>query len=357
MEERLVCGCGIVENWRIYCKSRVGAIGFGPDGLFFLRRPCVPMASVSMASAPSTPCNLNSISPVAIVLNPSSNSTRRYVEGYRRTFGSVLHVLHAVDGNNHSGLIERLLDTGLHFHDLSKLGRRWGMLGNWMSHYFALQHQIEHQLPYQLTMEEDLWLRPTFKQHVESACEPFRRSPAPDIIQLSRFSELLLTSLEGARVLHDAMRRAGVRKSIDQQMLDPAVMGSVTARPHSVLKWGSAHKKGLAWKSKPWVLGRVANSAEGNIWRTRRFTWTEMAMLRESRAASHCAFKHLHTQAARAVPLLHKVAGPPLTCDLDSLSSVPLSGMLTQGTDAVRRQARHGNPQLPPNRPLTWAYR
>ena len=226
-------------------------------------------------------CNLSTVSPVAIVLDPTSNSTIKFVRGYRRAFGKALYILNAVDGNNHSRLLESLIDTGLKFHDLSKLGRRWGMLGNWMSHFFALQHQIEHKLPFQLTLEEDLWLRPSLPKLIESACEQFRRSPPPTIVQLSRYSELLLTSLDGARVLHDAMRRAGVRKSIDQQMLDPSIMGSITGRPHTVLKWGSAHENGASRKTRPWVLGRAANSAEGNIYRTRRFTWTEMAMLRE----------------------------------------------------------------------------
>ena len=48
---------------------------------------------------------------------------------------------------------------------------------------------------------------------------------------------------------------------------------------------------------------REANSTEGNIWKTRHFTWTEMAMLR----------------------------------------------MLTQGAEAVRKLPLHGNPRLPTN--------
>ena len=291
--------------------------------------------------APPRYCNLSTISPVAIALRPSENGTRHFLDGYRRVLGR-LHTHQAVDGHNHTETIETLLDEGIAFHDLSKLGRRWGMLGNWLSHYSALKHQLSHALPFMLLLEDDVYLRPAFLTLLEQqACEAFnappraassvrsrpgRRSlgkqpqpqqPQPQlpqesiasIVQISRYSEITLTSLAGARLLVELMRAAGVRKSIDQQLLDPAVMGSATGRYHTVAHI-PAQQKGVAWKARPWVLGRQANSADGHIWRSRRFTWTEMAMLR----------------------------------------------MLTQGTATVRRLRLHGNPRLPADKPQTWAH-
>ena len=111
--------------------------------------------------APPRYCNLSTISPVAIALRPSENGTRHFLDGYRRVLGR-LHTHQAVDGHNHTETIETLLDEGIAFHDLSKLGRRWGMLGNWLSHYSALKHQLSHALPFMLLLEDDVYLRPAF---------------------------------------------------------------------------------------------------------------------------------------------------------------------------------------------------
>lgn len=41
-------------------------------------------------------------------------------------------------------------------------------------------------------------------------------------------------------------------------------------------RWKSA---GDTAKPRPWTLGRPTNAASGHIFRTRRITWAEMAML------------------------------------------------------------------------------
>ena len=316
----------------------------------------------------STMCNLSTVTPLAIVLRPELNSSQKYVRGYRRLFGSGLKILRAVDGYNHTETLETILDTGVPFHDLSKAGRRWGMMANWLSHFLALRHQVENSLPFQLALEDDLYLRPSFTRLIVSACEAYnapwrpsrrRKRPRargsssartvgtsvrtamgmgdivsgtwggtggvgggtganggssarelepPTLVQLSHYSELTLTSLEGARHLVALMRDVGIVKSPDQQLLDPAAMGHqhTVARMHTLIQ-----AQGVPKKDRPWILGRAANSAEGNIWKTRHFTWTEMAMLR----------------------------------------------MLTQGAEAVRKLPLHGNPRLPTNVPQTWAGR
>ena len=95
----------------------------------------------------STMSNLSTVTPLAIVLRPELNSSQKYVRGYRRLFGSGLKILRAVDGYNHTETLETILDTGVPFHDLSKAGRRWGMMANWLSHFLALRHQVENSLP------------------------------------------------------------------------------------------------------------------------------------------------------------------------------------------------------------------
>jgi GR25 family glycosyltransferase involved in LPS biosynthesis len=278
------------------------------------------MAASSAASSEAVPglvprlerCDWNTVSAVAIALHPGANTSRRFLGGYARVLGTQrLSILSAVDGNNHSQTLAWLLDSGLAFHDLSKGGRRWGMLGNVLSHYYALEHQVEHKLPYQLTLEEDLFLRPHFREYINRVCDVAynnnthlvkgvrrpRRSPV--LVQLSRYSELLLTPLWGAHLLIKLFQRAGIRKSIDQQLLDGKVMG----HKQHIASLYYLNVRNTSWGDRAWALGRAANSAEGNIWKTRRFTWTELAMLR------------MVTQGVVKVRALENLGNPRLAAD------------------------------------------
>ena len=42
--------------------------------------------------------------------------------------------------------------------------------GEFLSHFLALRHQVENSLPFQLALEDDLYLRPSFTRLIVSAC-------------------------------------------------------------------------------------------------------------------------------------------------------------------------------------------
>ena len=198
--------------------------------------------------------------------------TFHYLARYRRLMPTI-EVLPAVNGFNHTETISALLDSGLGFHDLSRGGRKWGMLGCVLSHYRSLQYQVQHKIPFQLTLEDDLRLnRASFGAFVERACALLDAAPNVTILQLSLYTEIRLTSYEGARHLLQVFDEVGIRKNIDQMINIERTLGD----RHKVRRWLAPTK----WKPRPWVLGRTTNSATGHIWRSRRMTWTELAMLR-----------------------------------------------------------------------------
>ena len=237
----------------------------------------------------------------------------RFVAAYERLLQPHLHLLPAVDGHNHTQVIEKLLDHHVAFHDQSKGGRKWGMLACFLSHLDALEYQVEHAIPYQVTLEDDVWLRgQTFLDYIDRCCEKLREASnhtsttSLTHLQLSRHTEVRLTTLEGARHLLGLVRAVGIRKSIDQQFNDARVMGS----RHEVWPlFGMTARS--PFRSRPWVLGHSPNSADGHIFKTRKMTWTEVGLLR----------------------------------------------ILTQGRDAVARLPNYGLPRLKPNAPSTFASR
>ena len=135
-----------------------------------------------------------------------------------------------------------------------------------------------------LLLEEDLTLfQPAFFDFVRRACSVYERehSGLPTIMQLSRYAEALLLSLEGARRLVSLVREHGIVKNDDQQLLDPRSMGGAfrVRRFHGARGGRNARGGGSASAHPPpWSLARPTNN--GIIHRSRRLTWAELALLR-----------------------------------------------------------------------------
>jgi hypothetical protein len=192
-------------------------------------------------------------------------------------------VLKGVDGFNETEVIEQLLESGLQFHNLSLYVRKWGKLATFLTKYRMLRHQVEQQIAVQVTLEDDVLPEPPFRGLVQQACtEHFgfsvahrrhargfnRTKPVPDLIKMSTYAEVFVTSLQGARNILAKMHRYGIRKNDDQQLGDSRIMGHTFVNAHMN---SNGHDKGI-------TLARRTN--RGEITSTRGMTWHEMAMLR-----------------------------------------------------------------------------
>lgn len=195
-----------------------------------------------------------------------------FVRAYPRNLPSLV-VLPAVNGYNHTETIEELLKSELVFHNLSKLVRKWGKLAAFLTKVRLLEHQVQHGHPYQVSLEDDLVLRPNFVDFILSACQHLESRPRrrrPDVVQLSMYAEVLLTPLDGARTLLARLRQYGIRKNDDQQLLAAHLMG------HTVSKYRAY----LGTPRDTWPVGLGRRTNVGAITSTQGMTWTEMAMLR-----------------------------------------------------------------------------
>ena len=228
-------------------------------------------------------CNQQPIDYVVTAL-PRAHGTQRFYENHTQILPHV-HVLDAVDGMNHTAVIEELLDSQLRFHSLSKGSRRWGKLATWLTKYRALMRQVERRTAFQVTFEEDVALTPAFCEFVQRACalhaRGARREPraggsslprhgAISLVQMSTYAEVLLTPLGGAISLTQQMREHGILRNDDQQLLDPKVMGRDR---HDTVRY-----RGKDLLSPPYVLARKTNV--GDIFGSPSMSWAEMALLR-----------------------------------------------------------------------------
>ena len=240
-----------------------------------------PAVGSHAASSSASSCTNRSVAVVAVSLARHHNErTLRVLHAYRnvtRALGLNLTVLPAVDGFNTTDVIEELLQSGVPFRNLSRGAKKWGKLAAFLSKIRALEHQVRSAVPYQLTIEDDLHLRVNaLPRMIDGACAIYVRHPETTVVQLSHFTEAMLTSLNGSRLLLRLLRERGILRATDQQLLNPKTMDKSQQPAHQVRKF----LEHFRWAERPWVLARAPNSADGFIWRTRKMTWAEVAMLR-----------------------------------------------------------------------------
>lgn len=207
------------------------------------------------------------------------NQTSQFTAVHRRVLGPNVTILASVNGYNHTEVIAALLESGLRFHGLTTGGKKWGKLATFLTKFRALQHQVRLSLPYMIMLEEDVQPIPQrWNVMMDYACAWYDRHPQVDVLQLSRYSEVVLTSLKGARNLLRVVRRFGISKSDDQQLLNAHVMGTPKDWPTHTTK--HIFPKPAGPLPKGYSLARMTNAASGHIFRTRKVTWAEMALLR-----------------------------------------------------------------------------
>ena len=143
-----------------------------------------------------------------------------------------------------------------------------------------------------VSFEDDVIVKPWATHYLQTACDSYNFGT--DLMLLSRYMEVTLTSLQGARRLTARLRQYGIRRNDDQQLMIPGMMNHVVQQ--------HKHHMALEKESRPWKLGRKTN--QGDITSSNGMTWHEMALLRL-----------LTLPQARSLPSFgNPVPLPPLRC-------------------------------------------
>jgi hypothetical protein len=271
-------------------------------------------------------CEFNSTLHIVVAALEHRDRTE-FVTDLRRSLPR-LEVLVAVNGYNQTETIEALLDSGLAFHNLSHMVRRWGKLATFLTKFRMLQHQVERGHPFQLTLEDDVVVRPSFGDFVQSACRRYTASNRSlDLMVLSPYTEVLLTSLHGARRLTQRMLQYGIRRNDDQQLTDARTM------QHAVGIYRTYHSQSK--EHRPWWQGRRTNM--GDIMASDGMTWTEMQLLR---LATNPAARRLPAYGSPHNPPRLKCNYPDASTYRRSCEDEGSSGVVHQGTQGSSRAPR-----------------
>ena len=195
----------------------------------------------------------------------------QWLEDFKRKLPRV-QIVKAVNGYNQTETIEQLLNSQIHFHNLSKDGRKWGKLATWLTKFKLLALQVERRIPFQVNLESDLEVRqPAWDAYMQRLCDRYNRQPDLHSVRCSNWAECFLTSLQGARHMVRTFRERGIYRNDDQQVFDSTYFRTkyVWRYPRNALK---------AERVEPYVLRRKTNT--GDIQATRVLSFAETALLR-----------------------------------------------------------------------------
>lgn len=161
------------------------------------------------------PRNTTQAEVLLVVTSLLSPERATFVDLNRKQFPG-LHVLRAVDGYNTTDTLHALSESNLTYHSLCGGGHaRWGKLAAFLTKVQAWQWQVAHNVPCQLTLDDDLELHRGLSSYANKLCRNV--ADRTDIVQMGSFGEARLTSLTGARAVLRAIGEVGIRKCDDQQ--------------------------------------------------------------------------------------------------------------------------------------------
>ena len=109
---------------------------------------------------------------------PLEKMLLNYTHVQKRVLGSGATILRAVDGYNHTEVLQRLLESKLQFHGLSTGAKKWGKLATFLTKYRSLEYQVRHGIPFVVHLEEDVLPIPRkWAEMMAHACVVVSREP------------------------------------------------------------------------------------------------------------------------------------------------------------------------------------
>ena len=156
-----------------------------------------------------------------VMMLPNQSSRLKILADNKQNAGLKLEVFRSVNGYNTTETYATLAATRLRYHRLCHGFEAWGNLANYLTRYLAFADQVTQQVPFQLTLEDDVALQPAFKNYVKAAVkhfEPKFSTGQTDLVRFGGFGEGYLTSLQSVRRILDRMDEVGISHCPDEAL-------------------------------------------------------------------------------------------------------------------------------------------
>ena len=124
-----------------------------------------------------------------------------------------LQIFHAINGYNPEDTINQLKISKIKFINLEF--KTYGTLANFLSKMAVFKYQVENNIKYLCLIEDDLLLKPNFKEYIESNLHLLKDC---NMLRLDNWGEGYVTSIDGAKNILTNMYNYGILLNVDNQL-------------------------------------------------------------------------------------------------------------------------------------------
>lgn len=134
-----------------------------------------------------------------------------------------IQIVPAVNGHDPEIVINTLVDSQLVFHHLDDVTGEfpwisWGALGCWLSKYKVFLHQVRHEIPYTVLLEDDVLVLPEFEAKLMTMIGKQNSSHDQFFVPLACAGEGYVTSLGSAKLILQEFYSTGITSNIQNQL-------------------------------------------------------------------------------------------------------------------------------------------
>ena len=146
-------------------------------------------------------------------------SRNRWVQQNKKTLSN-LKVWKAVDGSDYEETIKNFLRIDVPYQTLSPSGKYFGQFANWISKFDIFNYQVENEIEYLCSLEDDVVVNDEFEDFLYDKIEMFGKVDYPSLLRLGEFGEGYLSDLRSSKHIINILRQDGVVNNIDLQLRD-----------------------------------------------------------------------------------------------------------------------------------------
>jgi len=140
---------------------------------------------------------------------------KKYINQNKSLFPD-LEIFNSVNGYNIEETINELIKLNVELNWIQF--ETYGTLANWITKMKAFEYQVNNSIEYMCLIEDDLLLKPNFKDFVYSLLPKLNDNI--NMIRLCNWGEGYITHIEGAKRIINHLRKNGIIHNIDNQLRD-----------------------------------------------------------------------------------------------------------------------------------------
>jgi len=173
-----------------------------------------------------------------------------------------LEIYESVNGYDVTETRNNLKSSGLVYHqylpECYKCFRNYGTVACFLTKFNILQRQLEERTEFVCLIEDDVEVGDGFVDNVRDICNILDKNSDLTSARMTTYSAVLIFPLSGAERIVSQMKKFGIMKNIDDQIINHNPK-CFNASNGSGVSYAPAHKNSLLHKTESFDAGELHN--------------------------------------------------------------------------------------------------